>query len=445
MSLRSRRRLAACSFSMLTLLLCSTPPASSEFEPLHCLACGVGFFRDQPTKTCSACPQGSSTFTYSNASSPLHCLCKPGFENASQACELCASDFFKGGLENRSCTPCTANAFGAAGAVSHLNCTCKAGFEPYDNVCNLCPTGKYKNQPTNIGFANELFVASQSINLARAYRAGGCPVNNNLNYPGWEPAYYPPMFVNDGDLNTFHHTAGAPTWTIIDLEKTVFVTRIRLYNRVAPDCCGNKLKNFNLRLGDSPNYLNNPACALDQANFVDFRDFTCILSGRYFSIDMPLQYLHLREIEIYGTKILSNTSLYKCQVCPVNTATNNTGTVVCEACDAGKTTDGRTGHVECVCDVGTEPGVNGDCETCRAGRFKATSTDKYANRACVNCSSCGAGQQVATECNSTHNVTCRACQARHTYTHSHTLSHTHSHTLSHAHTQALSPSLSREM
>jgi hypothetical protein len=85
--------------------------------------------------------------------------------------------------------------------------------------------------------------------------------------------------------------------------------------------------------------------------------------------------------------------------------------VVCEACAAGKTTDGRTGQVECVCDIGTEPGADGLCQTCRAGRFKATSTDKYANRACVNCSSCGAGQQVATECNSTHNVTCRACQA----------------------------------
>ncbi len=111
----------------------------------------MGFFRDQATKTCSACPQNSSTFTYSNASSPLHCLCKPGFENASHVCELCASDFFKGGLENRSCTPCTANSFGAAGAVSHLNCTYVGGFEPYDNVCNLCPTGKYKNQTTNIG------------------------------------------------------------------------------------------------------------------------------------------------------------------------------------------------------------------------------------------------------------------------------------------------------
>ena len=101
-----------------------------------------------------------------------------------------------------------------------------------------------------------------------------------------------------------------------------------------------------------------------------------------------------------------------CSKCPPNSVTTNTGSLACEACAAGKTTDGRTGQVECVCDVGTEPDADGICQTCRAGSYKATSTDKWANRACVNCNiSCGANQQVASECNNTHEVTCRACQA----------------------------------
>ena len=204
MSLRSRRRLAACSFSALTLLCgAASGAASGEFEPLHCLACGAGFFRDPPTKTCAACPPGSSTFTHSNASSPLHCLCGPGFENAYQACELCASDFFKGALENRSCTPCTANAFGAAGAVSHLNCTCKAGFEPYDNVCNLCPRGKYKNETTNIG--KTMFAIEESkkqINLARSCNAGACPVTGTSS-----SGCCPLGNVVDGNTNTVYQSA----------------------------------------------------------------------------------------------------------------------------------------------------------------------------------------------------------------------------------------------
>jgi hypothetical protein len=124
-----------------------------------------------------------------------------------------------------------------------------------------------------------------------------------------------------------------------------------------------------------------------------------------------------------ANKTLADEGVYLCSICPLNTATNNTASHVCAACAAGKTTDGRTGQVECVCAVGTEPGTepgaepgdepvaDGACQTCHAGRYKATSTDKYANRACVNCSSCAANEQVNTECNSTHNVTCRTCQA----------------------------------
>ena len=400
-----------CSFSALALLLCSTPPASGEFEPLHCLACGVGFFRDQATKTCSACPQGASTFTYSNASSPLHCLCRPGFENASQACELCASDFFKGGLENRSCTPCTANAFGAAGAVSHLNCTCKAGFEPYDNVCNLCPTGKYKNETTNIGIAMAHFLATTDINLARACSGGNCPTLSS-GYWGGEARYHPSKVV-DGDLsltNTFHSHEETNPWVTVDLQQSMYVNRVRIYNR--GECCQQRLTNFEIRIGNSATLTSNTVCVTNQPNFLDFQDFTCVMSGRYVSLRViGFAILNFREFEVYGTKIIYDTTLYKCPVCPQNTATNDTGTVVCEACAAGKTTDGRTGQVECVCDVGTEPGADGLCQTCRAGRYKAASTDKYASRACVNCSSCAAGQQVATECNSTLDVTCRACQA----------------------------------
>jgi hypothetical protein len=346
------------------------------------------------------------------------------FDSDSEKCTICPENTHKVGYNKyTTCNACTANSFGAAGRTGPLECSCSANHEANPLLCAPCKPGNYKNESTKIGLSNELFVTSQTMNLARACRAGGCPVTTNADYDSG-PNGYPARNVNDGNLNTFHHTTGAPTWTIIDLEQTVFVTRIRIYNRFAPDCCANKLKNFNLRLGNSPTFLNNPACALDQANFENFRDFTCILSGRYFSIDMPLTYLHLREIEIYGTKHeytyesanewktdVVSTVLGRCRLCPQNTATNNTGVLACEACAAGKTTDRRTGQVECVCDIGTEPDADGECVTCREGRYKATTTDKYANRECVACGACGANNQVATECNSTHNITCRACQA----------------------------------
>jgi len=198
---------------------------------------------------------------------------------------------------------------------------------------------------------------------------------------------------------------------VIDMQETRNVQSVRIYNR--QDCCGYRTQMFEIRLGDSATFSSNPLCGLYHT-LGSFEDFACVKSGRYLSVQNGIfEFFQLAEVEIYGTKSMPDE--FKCLVCPSNTATNNTGSNVCSACAAGKTTDGRSGQVECVCDVGTEPGADGVltevCQTCRAGTYKAASTDKYANRACVNCSSCAAGQQVATECNSTLDVTCRACQA----------------------------------
>jgi hypothetical protein len=151
------------------------------------------------------------------------------------------------------------------------------------------------------------------------------------------------------------------------MQTTVHVRRVRIYNR--GDCCQYRLDNFENRIGNDLTFLNNTVCVTSQPTFVGFKDFTCALSGRYISLQVLLNNAHLmfREFEVYSTKIIYDTTLYKCPVCPLNTATNNTGTVVCEACSAGKTTDRRTGRVECVCDVGTEPVVDGEYVTCQAG------------------------------------------------------------------------------
>lgn len=371
-----------------------------------CRQCPIGTYKTYTgDHNCSKCPDTLTTEKTGNANASA-CVCAPGFVFDGTRCGICPDNLYKTGFNLvQTCTTCSANSFGTQGGTGPLDCTCFFGFEPNATQCLPCPTGKYRNDSVNLGIAYAHFLASQEINLARACSAGGCTVTTNADW--WAPDY-PASAVTDGNLINFHHTNGGNPWTKIDLEQTVFVTRIRIYNRLDISV---KLANFNLRVGDSPTHSNNPACASSQPTFTDYKDFSCILSGRYFSIDQPLAYLHLREIEIYGTKIPINPSLYQCRVCPLNTATNSTASPVCAACAAGKTTDGRTGQVECVCDVGTEPGADGVCQTCRGGTYKAASTDKYANRACVNCSACAANQQVATQCNSTHNVTCRACQA----------------------------------
>ena len=160
------------------------------------------------------------------------------------------------------------------------------------------------------------------------------------------------------------------------MQQSVSVTMVRIYNRKS--CCHECLNNFEIRLGDltfsKDNIAQNPACVTNGPHFVDVKAFLCVLKGRWFTLQIFTECgLGVREVEIYGTKeaytyesahewktdvVSTGIVLGRCSACPQNTATNNTGVLACEACAAGKTTDGRTGQVECVCDVGTEHGTD---------------------------------------------------------------------------------------
>ena len=418
-----------------TLAACLCAPG---FEPDPaaknlCRQCPIGTYKQLAgDDNCTDCPDIETTELPGNLL-PSACVCEPGyvFDSDSEKCTICPENTHKVGYNKyTTCNACTANSFGAAGRTGPWECSCSANFEANPHLCALCKAGKYKNESTTIKVSNELFVASQTINLARACIGGNCPVSVSSWWGG--DFFYHGSKLVDGDLslgNTFQSSPENNPWVRIDMQTTVHVSRVRIYNR--GDCCQYRLDNFEIRVGNDltfPSNSNNAVCVTSQPTFVGFKDFTCTLSGRYISLQVLLNSAHLmfREFEVYGTKeaytyesanewktdvVSTGTVLGRCSACPQNTVTNNTGVLVCEACAAGKTTDRRTGQVECVCDVGTEPDADGECVTCREGRYKATTTDKYANRACVNCSSCGANQQVASECNSTLDVKCLACQA----------------------------------
>jgi len=397
-----------------------------------CTLCPVGSYKPYTgDDMCTAC---APTFTTSKVgtNNASGCVCQPGYVYGNDQCTICPENMYKAGFNlDTTCNACTANSFGPAGGTVPWDCSCSANHEANPLLCAPCKTGKYKNESTTIGLSNQLFVASQIKNLARTCSGGPCPTQANGYWDG-ETRFHPDRAV-DGDISEYNTFLSSPqhigSWLMIDMQQSVSVTMVRIYNRKS--CCHECLNNFEIRLGDltfnKQNIAQNPACVTNGPHFVDVKDFPCVLKGRWFTLQIFTECgLGIREVEIYGTKeaytyesanewktdvVSTGTVLGRCSACPQNTATNNTGVLACEACAAGKTTDRRTGQVECVCDVGTEHGTDGECVTCPAGRYKATSTDKYANRACVNCSSCAANQQVATLCNATHDVTCRACQA----------------------------------
>ena len=117
-----------------TTVVVQAASANITFEPLNytqlnCVACAAGFYLSPASLNCTACPEGSSTFAYRNASSALHCVCRPGFENASTACEPCEAGFYKEELANASCVRCPANSWTLDDGSANVSaCVCDPGF-----------------------------------------------------------------------------------------------------------------------------------------------------------------------------------------------------------------------------------------------------------------------------------------------------------------------------
>lgn len=142
-----------------------TPDAYPQdaYTPLACVACGAGFYLEQASLNCTACPEGSGTFEYTNASSLLHCVCLPGFENQTilgldgEKCEQCRLGFYKEQLRNASCVRCPYNSWTLAeGSANVSACVCDPGFskphlgtlppgeEDHAQPCEECAPGSFK-------------------------------------------------------------------------------------------------------------------------------------------------------------------------------------------------------------------------------------------------------------------------------------------------------------
>ena len=71
---------------------------------------------------------------------------------------------------------------------------------------------------------------------------------------------------------------------------------VTTYNRL--DCCSERLANYEIRVGNDPNPLYNPACP---GIFTDAQSIQCNLKGRYVGVILTgTNFLHLCEVEIYG-------------------------------------------------------------------------------------------------------------------------------------------------
>ncbi|KAE8599792.1 hypothetical protein XENTR_v10017333 [Xenopus tropicalis] len=103
-----------------------------------------------------------------------------------------------------------------------------------------------------------------------------------------------------------HTNSDNPAWWQLDLKKRYQVEKVVIVNR--GDCCGERLRGAEIRVGDSPDN-NNPVCA----TVTDVSQLTLTLSckgipGRYVSVVIPgrAEYLQLCEVEVYGKEAESD-------------------------------------------------------------------------------------------------------------------------------------------
>lgn len=97
-----------------------------------------------------------------------------------------------------------------------------------------------------------------------------------------------------------------PWWTV-DLGESFKITRVAITNR--SDCCGERLKNFNILVGDvrpriTRGGLPNPACASNlSVPEGETESFDCPAEGRYVSVQiMDFSILTLCEVEVFGVE-----------------------------------------------------------------------------------------------------------------------------------------------
>ena len=204
------------------------------------------------------------------------------------------------GLAHEARSQCPNNAQLPSGATQWPSCACNAGF-------------------TN---------TSGLVNLARACASGGCTVTGISEYTS-EGFSFSKLVNGNTQENSFAHTnTENDDWMMIDLEQTAFVNHVRIFNR--PDygngCCAARLNNFQIRVGHSSTFSNNPACASGENWFLGSKNFSCVLSGRYLSIQQfNTQVMNLAELEVYGVKTSNLARACSAGNCPV-TAISQLGT-----------------------------------------------------------------------------------------------------------------------
>jgi hypothetical protein len=408
----------------------SVEPASASitFEPLNCVACEAGFYLSQESLNCTACPAGSSTFDYRNASSALHCVCRPGFENQTEIgqdgemCEPCRQGFFKENLANASCVRCPANSWTLDDGSANVSaCVCDPGFskpEPEDHAlpCEPCEPGYYK--PTQADEAclpcpEHHYCPSDSSQGSIEPRA--CPANSSAASPLPQVLVYETSatsrramrwraIVEDCLCDAGFHFAVSSDSGAYYCEPCAPGFYNELANQSA--CVACPANTFNPGTAAASVADCSPCDANAAAPAASYEQTACACNLGYAG--EPGQTCEACDPGTFR----ENSSSYICEACPANTYNgffHSISREACLECHANTSSDPRSrSQRACVCNPGLSGvllhgGTDGvyECTPCAAGTF----AEAYNSSSCDACAAGKFSSSVA----ATDRDTCQAC------------------------------------
>jgi len=362
-----------------------------------CQACAAGTYKGAGTdhehdlEPCQQCP----VFTSSNERSAKieDCVCVPGFEGPEflpaqgGPCVACELGKYKAINGSSSCLNCSIHTWGdetnmtackscqdflrspggateSVGAISSDSCFCRPGYITNGTSCSPCAPAHY----------------SLTKNLPECTQ---CPQHTYT-----DPALFPWDLTTDCRVCKLCNTLTNTAFTDHYDEARGGVGCGESSVEVCTQCPVRS--SLFLQTTDSNRNFGVQSCVCDENSYgIIGSECTLCPVGQN------------RTGFIYANTTLQNCECLpgyepdpalpqQCRKCLVDTYKALGGDGNCTSCPAGFVTDGRTAQTYCVCAMGTEQldttSEEPVCETCREGRFKNASTDKYANLQCLNCS-----------------------------------------------------------
>jgi len=212
-----------------------------------------------------------------------------------------------------------------------------------------------------------------------------CGVNNNTACPSDMSSYhadtqYRPAMGNDGDANTFAHTANnhhttaaTPNFYVVDFQQRRSPSSVAVSVTHIPSRMGGA----SLRLGDSAVWSQNTVCAT--LTGVASQTVTCSLTGRYmFLVGLVAGSTPFAVSEL---QVFINP---ECATCPVG-STANAGSTSATACKCMAGRSGPNGGPCTMCDAGTYKDTIGTstCQACPLLSSSPTGSTSVNNCSCI--------------------------------------------------------------